>query len=181
MSNHIEPPDDDDEAPSAATGHHDLFDYLAEARGRFQAANPKATEDEIPLIRTDQICADLAIDVPTFHGLKTRLHRSLATGEITLVGIPLPGPGGWGWKVTGNYAAATARFYLASRTKNLRGRLRTSEAITQPLVAYANSGAEIVPNDQVASDAIRTRILDAEHGLHRLVEDVDRLLTSLDT
>ena len=172
----VDPDADDDPRVTVDT----LYDYLAEARNEYELANPTCDEDDIPLIRTEQICADLDIDVPTFHNLKTRLQRTLASGEVTLVGITVrPMKGGWGWKLVGNGSSAVARFYTITRQKNILGRARSSHAIAQALRRYAESGATLVPNDAQASAAIARRLSDQEVAFRRLAEDAERLLVDL--
>jgi hypothetical protein len=174
--------DEDGDAETMSVTTDTLYEYLAEVRNDFELANPTCDEDDVPLVRTETICADLGIDVPTFHNLKTRLQRKLAGGEVTMMGINLkPAKGGWGWKLLGNGASAVARWHTIARQKNILGRARSSHAIAQSTARYAKSGATLVPNDPVASQALARRLEDQEIAFQRLAQDAERLLVALMT
>jgi hypothetical protein len=153
----------------------DLYDLLAQRRADYEVEHPDADEDEIPLTRRDEICAELGIGVTDFHDLKTRLQLGQVDGaaELTIVGRYLPGRGGWGYKVSGSPGGADSRWYRIARQKNVLGRGRVSYAICQTMEAAASADPGVSPE-------LLARIRNQTFTQRRVVEDMERLLAELE-
>lgn len=165
----------EDVAEHTAVKPDDLYDLLARIRADYEVEHSDATEDEIPLTRTETICAALHLSVTDFHDLKSRLQQQQAANEaeLTVVGQALPGTGGWGWKVCGSGGSAVARWYRITRQRGLLSRGRNSYAVSHAMERAADADPEMTPE-------LLARIRNQTFQQGRLVEDMERLLAELE-